>query len=280
MACLSLPETLSKEAGEKARLKRLSERPIMMTQSDVIKYNMLRPMRELMILNRNRLFRLLSALAFFSGCISTADHTLLLYYLQDVVEFNDKDVAALFMIIGVMGMVVQAVLLKPLNSLIGERRVIIIAFLVGAAHNYMYGIAKTKSTIFIAATIASLTGMSFPTISAIKSNNVEEIEQGRIQGALYSLSSLASALGPMMLRYVYSQTKDGGGYGKGTMFVFGAGLYLIATFCAYLLPEEQANSSNLRRRDEKKRNSLVKFDTSVDYGATTLDTDSSEEDAE
>jgi len=106
---------------------------------------------------------------------------------------------------------------------------------------------------------------------------VQEIEQGRIQGALYSLSSLASALGPVMLRYVYSQTKDGGGYGKGTMFVFGAGLYLIATFCAYLLPEDQANSNF--RRDEKKRNSLVKFDTSVDYGATTLDTDSSEEDA-
>ena len=92
------------------------------------------------------------------------------------------------------------------------------------------------------------------------------MEQGRIQGALYSLSSLASALGPMMLRYVYRQTKDGGGFGKGTMFIFGAGLYLIATFCAYLLPEEQANS-NLKR-DEKKRNSLVKFDLDIDYGAT------------
>ena len=92
------------------------------------------------------------------------------------------------------------------------------------------------------------------------------MEQGRIQGALYSLSSLASALGPMMLRYVYHQTKDGGGFGKGTMFIFGAGLYLIATVCAYLLPEEQANS-NLKR-DEKKRNSLVKFDVDIDYGAT------------
>ena len=69
-----------------------------------------------------------------------------------------------------------------------------------------------------------------------------------------------------MLRYVYHQTKDGDGFGKGTMFIFGAGLYLIATFCAYLLPEEQANS-NLKR-DEKKRNSLVKFDVDIDYGAT------------
>ena len=265
-ACISMPETLSPDAAEQAKLKRLSERPHMDTRMEVIKYNLLRPMKELMILNRNRLFRLLSALAFFSGCISTADHTLFLYYVEENFGFNDKDVATLFLIIGVMGILVQTLLLKPLNSVIGERRVIIVAFLVGAYHNYLYGVAKTKSTIFISATIASLTGMSFPTISAIKSNNVNELEQGRIQGALYSLSSLASALGPMMLRYVYHKTKDGGGYGKGTMFIFGSCLYLVATFCAWLLPEEQANS-NLKR-DEKKRNSLVGFDTSIDYGTT------------
>ena len=171
-ACISMPETLSKEAADKARVKRLSELPTMNTKMEVIRYNMLRPMKELMILNRNKLFRLLSSLAFFSGCISTADHTLFLYYVEDNFGFNDNDVAILFMIIGVMGIFVQTVVLKPLNSLIGERRVIIVAFLVGALHNYMYGVAKTKMTIFISATIASLTGMSFPTISAIKANNV------------------------------------------------------------------------------------------------------------
>ena len=92
--------------------------------------------------------------------------------MEDNFPFNDNDVAILFMIIGIMGIFVQTVVLKPLNSLIGERRVIIVAFLVGALHNYMYGVAKTKMTIFISATIASVTGMSFPTISAIKANNV------------------------------------------------------------------------------------------------------------
>ena len=266
-AIISMPETLSQEAAQAARSKRLSERPHMETQLDVWKYNLLRPMKELMILNRSKLFRLLSALAFFSGVVSTADHTLFLYYVEENYGFNDRDIAKLFLIIGTMGIIVQTVILKPLNSWIGERRVIIVAFLVGALHNYMYGVAKDKSTIFMGATIASLTGMSFPTISAIKSNNVDELEQGRIQGALYSLSSLASAVGPMMLRYVYSRTKDGGGFGKGTMFIFGAGLYLVAVVCAWLLPEEQANS-NHKLKHAKKRSSLVQFDQgSVDYGA-------------
>jgi len=264
-ACVSLPETLSPDASEKAKRKRLAEQPRMETRVEVIKYTLLRPMKELMILNRSRLFRLLSALAFFSGCIGTADQTLLLYYLEENFGFNDKDIAILFLTIGTMGIFVQTVVLKPLNSLIGERRIIIVAFLVGALHNYLYGVAKAKSTIFISATVASFTGMSFPTISAIKSNNVDELEQGRIQGALYSLSSLSSALGPMMLRYVYHKTKNGGGFGKGTMFIFGGGLYLIATFCAWLLPEEQANS-NLKK-EAKKRNSLIDVDKeSFDYG--------------
>jgi hypothetical protein len=95
-----------------------------------------------------------------------------------------------------------------------------------------------------------------------------DIEQGRIQGALYSLSSLASALGPMMLRYVYHQTKDGSGFGKGTMFIFGSFLYLVATVCAWLLPEEQANS-NLRARPKKRNSDCYSIDQpAVGYGAT------------
>jgi hypothetical protein len=38
-------------------------------------YVILRLIRELAILNRNSLFRLLSALAFFSGMVATADRT-------------------------------------------------------------------------------------------------------------------------------------------------------------------------------------------------------------
>ena len=100
--------------------------------------------------------------------------------------------------------------------------------------------------------------------------NKADIEQGRIQGALYSLTSLASALGPMMLRYVYHQTKDGSGFGKGTMFIFGSFLYLVATACAWLLPEEQANS-NLRARPKKRNSDLYNINQpDISYGATEV----------
>ena len=242
-ACL-LPETLPPEIAQEA-IRARSVDPEDETALGCLLRHVLRPLRELSILNRNRLFRLLSALAFFSGMSSSADQSLLIYYLEERLGFNDGDVAVLFMIFGLMGIFVQGVVLKPLNDFIGEKHVVVTAFIFGALHNCFYGLATTKSIIYIGVAIGTLTGMSFPTISAIKSNNVAEHEQGRIQGALYSLSSLASALGPASLRFVYHLTKDNDYPGPGTMFLFAALLYLSASFCACALPKDKADSRSL-----------------------------------
>jgi hypothetical protein len=64
----------------------------------------------------------------------------------------------------------------------------------------------------------------------------DESEQGRIQGALYSVQALASALGPVAMRWIYGLTKDGALMGPGTMFIFASAFYIIAVYCACLLP--------------------------------------------
>lgn len=170
--CMYMPETLSPDAAQKARIARAAEMPAMDSKLDVWKYYAMRPMNDLLILNRNTLFRLMSALAFFSGIVGSADMALFVYYVEENLSFNERDIAMLFLTRGLSGIIVQTCILKPLNSAIGERRVIIFAFFIGALHNYMYGIAKTKMTFLVAATIATFTSMSFPTISAIKANNV------------------------------------------------------------------------------------------------------------
>ena len=247
-AAFLLPETLPPAIAQEA-IRARSRDPEDETALGCLMRHIVRPLKELSILNRNRLFRLLSALAFFSGMSSSADQSLLIYYLEERLEFHDADIALLFMLFGLAGIFVQGVILKPLNDCIGEKFVVVTAFVFGALHNCLYGLATTKSIIFIGVVIGTLTGLSFPTISAIKSNNVCEHEQGRIQGALYSLSSLASALGPASLRFVYHLTKDGEWPGPGTMFLFAALLYLSASFCACALPRDKADSRSLPVND-------------------------------
>jgi Major Facilitator Superfamily len=202
-----------------------------------------RPFQEMSILNRNMFFRLISSLAFFSGMVSSGDQVLLVYYLEERLGFTKQDVGTMFLVLGLMGLFSQGVLLKPLNDILGEKNVVALAFFCGAVDNAMYGLAQNKTTIFVAVGVAGLTGMAFPTISAIKANNVEPSEQGRIQGALYSLQALASGLGPITLKFVYSQTKHSK-LGPGSMFVFASGLYLIAVCIACSLPSDKANAAN------------------------------------
>jgi DHA1 family tetracycline resistance protein-like MFS transporter len=242
------PETLSPIQAAEARATRKAMVDGLSTKEKVW-WTVRRPVYELSILNRNRLFRLLSTLAFFSGLVSSGDRTLIIYYIEERLGFDDKDVALMFFIMGVLGIFVQGVVLKVLNDAIGERHIVTLCFCLGSLHNLLYGLAKNKATIFVAVAISSFGAMSFPTISAIKANNVEPSEQGRIQGALYSLSALASALGPVTLRSIYHYTKDGAFLGPGSMFVVAAGLYLIAVYCAYLLPPE-ANSKHCDRRHD------------------------------
>lgn len=255
-----LPETLpAATAAEAARVR--AEQPYNPTRWGRTKHAITRPFREISILNRNSFFRLLSALAFFSGMVATADRTLLIYYVEERLAFNDHDVAIMFMLIGILGILVQGVLIKPFNECFGERWVIVIAFLLGAVDNFMYGAAKNKSTIYVATVISSFGGMSFPTISAIKANNVEESEQGRIQGALYSLQALAAGVGPMLLRGVYHYTKDTDFPGPGAMFTFAGFLYIVAAGFAFALPKDKANSA--------RRHSQVDYEPPADVEEPT-----------
>jgi hypothetical protein len=96
------PETLTPDRAAEAREVR---RALVagMTKSEKILWNIKRPVWELSILNRNRLFRLLSLLAFFSGMVTSGDRTLILYYIEERLGFTDQDIATMFLIMGVLG---------------------------------------------------------------------------------------------------------------------------------------------------------------------------------
>ena len=95
--------------------------------------------------------------------------SLFVYYLENSLQFEGIDIAIVFIIMGGLGIIVQGCCIKLVNDKVGEQNVIIIAFSFGFIHNLLYGVATNKTTIFIAVALSSIAGMSFPTISAIKS---------------------------------------------------------------------------------------------------------------
>jgi len=187
--------------------------------------------RAMSILGRSRHLVLLSVAAFASKLVFSADLILFFFYAEGNLGVNDKDVASMMFLAGMVGVLVQAGLLKHMISLFGERGSLIVCFCSGIMHNLIYGLSDRKWQLYIGLCLAQFSNASSPLLSSLASKCVEDFEQGRIQGALFSLTSIAEAFGPLSFNFIYHHFDY---TGPGTMFLFGAAVYLVGLIAVAL----------------------------------------------
>ena len=207
----------------------------------------IRPIHEAAILNRNWTIRLVAAGSFLSSMVVAADGTLVLYYIQEHLNVRLEDFATMFFVLGAVGILMQGGLLQPLLQLTGEKTLLVTTLFCGTLHNLCYGLATTKGAVYMALILAQYTRMNVPLLASLASKGASANEQGRIQGALFAINSVAFAVGPLSMEFVYERTKDNPHLGPGFMFSYAAGLYFLSTVLALFIPannhsEEDANS--------------------------------------
>jgi DHA1 family tetracycline resistance protein-like MFS transporter len=97
-------------------------------------------------------------------------------------------------------------LIRVLIPRIGERNAVIIAAFSMAISSIFYVIAGPEQgwLIFLAIPVGSLQGLFQPSINGLMSNAVSDDTQGELQGAVASLQSLASVIGPPMFAAVFA----------------------------------------------------------------------------
>uniref|UniRef100_H3GL39 Major facilitator superfamily (MFS) profile domain-containing protein n=1 Tax=Phytophthora ramorum TaxID=164328 RepID=H3GL39_PHYRM len=128
------------------------------------------------------------------------------FYLNTIVGFNVKDFGNLMLLGGILAVLGQALLLKPLVRCFKEKGVIVIA--LTASMMGMGGFAASayyphKWLIYAMSIPGCISDLSFPAISALKSINASDKrcfqqEQGRLQGAIYGARSVFEAIGPLI----------------------------------------------------------------------------------
>jgi hypothetical protein len=97
--------------------------------------------------------------------------------LQTIVGFNVKDFGNLMLLGGVLALLVQGLLLKALVGCCKEKGVIVLA--LAASFVKSLGLAGTafyphKWVVYLTSVPGSLSDLSFPAISALKSINASE----------------------------------------------------------------------------------------------------------
>ncbi|MET0582936.1 MAG: MFS transporter, partial [Pseudoxanthomonas sp.] len=113
-------------------------------------------------------------------------------------QWGPREVAWVLAMVGVCSVIVQAGLIGPLVKRMGERRALLFGLACGVAGFLIYGFAAVGWVFLIGIPISALWGLAGPATQALITRQVGADVQGRIQGALMSLVSLAGVFGPML----------------------------------------------------------------------------------
>ncbi len=145
-------------------------------------------------------------------------------------------------LVGVLSIIVQGGLIKKIVGLLGERRALLLGLACGTLGFMLYALAPTGYWFWAAMPIAALWGIANPAAQALVSHQVDPREQGRLQGAIASLSSIAGIIAPTLftrLLALVTESREHGLWAGATFMlaaaILGAGL-LLAWYASAKLP--------------------------------------------
>ena len=101
-------------------------------------------------------------------------------------------------LVGVMAVLVNGLLIKPIVTRIGERRTITVGLTASMLAFLAYGLASEGWMVPIIIVFGALAGIALPAIQGLVAGTVLPTEQGKIQGAFTSLTSLTAIFSPLI----------------------------------------------------------------------------------
>jgi DHA1 family tetracycline resistance protein-like MFS transporter len=139
-------------------------------------------------------------------------------------------------LVGLMAVIVQGLLVKPVTARLGERRAILVGLSIGTLAFLGYGLASKGWMVPCIIVAGSLAGIAGPAIQGTVAGTVAPTDQGKVQGALTSLISLTSIVAPLIFvagLFSYFTSEAASVHLPGAPFFLGAALFLAGL--AYLV---------------------------------------------
>jgi len=150
-------------------------------------------------------------------------------------NWNSNMVGISLGIVGLLVGLVQGVLVRYVNPKIGNEKSIYLGLGLYAVGMMCFGLATTGTLFLIALLPYCLGGIAGPALQSILSGGVPPNEQGELQGALTSIISVTSIIGPPVMTgiFYYFTKPDASTILPGAPFFLGAMLMSLSSFLAY-----------------------------------------------
>ena len=185
------------------------------------------PVGSLVLLRSHPELSGLATVNFLAQCAHAVLPTVFVLYAGQRFGWTPRTVGLALAAIGVCSAVIQAGLTGWTVKRIGERATLSLALICGAVGFTIYGLAPNGWIFAAGLPIVSLWGMAGPSTQALMTRLVAPTEQGQLQGANMSLSSIAGVLAPLAFGLTYSAAIDAPPWAIGAPFYLAA-LFLLA----------------------------------------------------
>ncbi len=107
-------------------------------------------------------------------------------------------------LVGLCNAIVQAWLVRKLVPRIGERRTLLTGLAFGSLGFALMALAASGPLFLLGIPLLALWGLAGPATQALITHKVDAHEQGRLQGAVSSLASVAGIFGPALFTQVFA----------------------------------------------------------------------------
>ncbi|KAJ4888835.1 hypothetical protein Rs2_28583 [Raphanus sativus] len=135
--------------------------------------------------------------SFFSSLGEAGLHASSMYYLKAKFHFNKDQFADLMIIFGIAGSVSQLLFMPILIPTLKEEKLLSIGLFFGCAHMFLLGMAWSAWVPYMAAMFSLVSIFPQSCMRSIVSKQVTSYEQGKAQGIISSICSLANVISPL-----------------------------------------------------------------------------------
>lgn len=177
----------------------------------------------------------LAVVSFVNTLAGVVLPTVYVLYVSYQYGWTTRGTGISLMSLGICCVLAQAVLVKPAIALLGERGTMFMGLLCGAMGMAIFGTARTGPLFLLGMPLIAAWGIAPAAGQSLMTRKVNASEQGQLQGALSSLSSIAALVGPIpfALTYARSIEKGGSSHITGEVWLLSTVMLLVA---AVLLP--------------------------------------------